>query len=94
MDLAGASLILLITSPVLIITAILVKVNSRGPVLFIQSRAGKQGKPFNIFKFRTMQVNSVKENKGVKINDPRITSIGHFLRKWSITPSLLKYCIS
>ena len=84
MDIIGASLVLLVASPIMLVTAIAVRMNSRGPVLFIQSRAGKMGKPFNIYKFRTMQVNSVKGNKGVKINDPRITSIGHFLRKWSI----------
>ena len=83
-DLLGSIFILIIISPLMILTSIAVKITSRGPVFFVQERAGKDGRSFTIIKFRTMQVNSAGEKKGVEINDPRITSIGHFLRKWSI----------
>jgi len=74
---------LIISFPVLLICAVLIKLNSRGPVFFKQKRVGKGGKPFPIFKFRTMVQDA--DSKGPKItprNDNRITSIGSILR-WS-----------
>jgi len=74
---------LFLFSPIFLICAILIKLNSRGPVFFRQQRIGKGGKPFYIFKFRTMV--SDAESKGPKItskHDSRITSIGSILR-WS-----------
>lgn len=71
---------LLVLSPVLLICAILVAVTSPGGAFFRQERIGKNGKPFNIYKYRSMR----KDNAGLKItagNDSRITPIGNILRK-------------
>ena len=76
---------LLLLSPVLLLIAILIKLDSKGPVFFIQGRVGKNNKDFNIFKFRTMRVKS--DTKGLLTlgnNDSRITKIGYFLRRYKI----------
>ncbi|ULC58258.1 sugar transferase [Flaviramulus sp. BrNp1-15] len=76
---------LIVLSPILLIIAILIKLDSKGPVLFIQGRVGKNNKDFNIYKFRTMRIAS--ENKGLLTlgnNDSRITKIGYFLRRYKI----------
>lgn len=72
----------IIISPILLIIAILIKLDSKGPILFKQARVGKNGKEFKILKFRTMKVES--EKKGIQLTvgkDPRITKVGHILRK-------------
>ncbi|MDO6355566.1 sugar transferase [Caloramator sp. CAR-1] len=81
------SLILLIVlSPLFLIIAILIKLDSEGEVFFRQERAGLNGKPFMIYKFRTMVKNAEKIGDGYYTgeNDPRITKIGRFLRKTSL----------
>jgi lipopolysaccharide/colanic/teichoic acid biosynthesis glycosyltransferase len=73
---------LIILSPVLLLIIVLIKLTSTGPVFFRQTRVGQYERLFQIHKFRTMIVNA--EASGLKITvgrDPRITSIGHFLRK-------------
>jgi len=60
--------------------AILIKLESRGPVLFIQKRVGKGGKTFHCLKFRTMVVNCQANTRQAQINDRRITKLGQFLR--------------
>jgi lipopolysaccharide/colanic/teichoic acid biosynthesis glycosyltransferase len=91
-SLAGLAFLL----PVFLLLAILIKVNSKGPVLFKQIRVGRKGKLFYIFKFRTMVVNA--EQKGMQITvgqDPRITKTGNFLRKHKIDelPQLINVLI-
>lgn len=69
-------------SPFFLFIAIWIKVDSAGPIFFVQKRVGKNEKVFGVYKFRTMIVDA--ESKGLKItvgNDPRITSSGHFLRR-------------
>jgi len=85
-DLVGAGAGLLVLSPFLIISAILIKLDSRGPVFFFQERIGKDGRPFYPFKFRTMKENATQEGLGLNIskNDQRTTWTGKFLRKWGI----------
>lgn len=76
---------LIILSPIILIISIIVKMTSDGPVFFLQKRVGLNGKPFSIFKFRTMVDNA--ENKGLKIttdSDERITKVGSFLRKFKL----------
>lgn len=92
LDLVGASLALLVFAPVMLVTAILIKLSSKGPVFFRQTRNGFNGRAFRIFKFRTMRVledgpTIVQAQK----NDPRVTPIGKWLRKTSIDelPQLL-----
>ena len=77
-----ASLIgVIILFPIILIVAIVIKVTSKGNVLFKQIRVTKDGKEFKIYKFRTMRENS-EGNKQITVgNDDRITSIGHILRK-------------
>lgn len=66
------------------IIAILIKIDSKGPVFFIQQRNGEGNRPFNCFKFRTMVVNNEADSKQATKNDSRITRMGKFLRKSSI----------
>lgn len=74
---------LLISSPFLLFIAIAIKLTSRGPVIFSQKRVGKNNIDFNVFKFRTMIVNSDKKSLiTIGERDSRITKIGFFLRKY------------
>ena len=86
MDLIFALLSLLILSPIFIIIAIMIKIDSKGPVFFRQERLGKDGKVFRIYKFRTMIDGAI--NMGAKLHtyegDYRITKIGNILRRLSI----------
>jgi len=82
MDLTVSSLALLLLAPVYIGIAVAVKATSPGPVFFSQERIGLHGRPFRIFKYRTMVVNA--EQSGPQLSsddDPRITRVGRFLRK-------------
>lgn len=84
-DVVFSILGLLLLAPVFLIIALIIKWDSKGPVLFIQGRVGKNNKDFNIYKFRTMSVQS--ENKGLLTlgnHDTRITKIGYFLRRYKI----------
>ena len=76
---------ILILLPLLVLIAILVKIDSKGPILFRQKRVGRYGSLFEVYKFRTMVIDA--EKMGLKItvgHDPRITKIGHFLRKYKL----------
>lgn len=71
--------------PLLLIIAIIIKIDSKGPVLFIQERVGQHNKTFNIYKFRTMYVKSQKKGLlTIGDKDSRVTKIGYFLRKYKI----------
>ncbi len=86
LDMVGSALGLLILSPLLLILAVLVKTTSKGPVIFKQERVGLHNKPFQMYKFRTMEVQSEAVEKAgwtVK-NDPRVTKIGRLLRRTSM----------
>ena len=76
-------IVILLLSWLVPLLAILIKLESRGPVFFKQSRAGVNGDHFACYKFRSMQVNNKTEQITVK-NDPRITRVGKFIRKTSI----------
>jgi lipopolysaccharide/colanic/teichoic acid biosynthesis glycosyltransferase len=84
-DIFVSLLAVLILLPVFAVIAIVIKLSSKGPAVFTQTRAGKDGKPFAFYKFRTMKANvdpfgtSPKSGK-----DPRLTKIGVFLRKYSL----------
>ncbi|WP_428938039.1 sugar transferase [Fontivita pretiosa] len=95
-DIIGATLGLILASPIMLAAAIAIKLTSPGPIIFKQKRAGLGGRPFTIYKFRTMvvdaealkaQLKSRNEQDGpaFKIkDDPRVTRVGSFLRKTSI----------
>ncbi|MCG8044930.1 MAG: undecaprenyl-phosphate glucose phosphotransferase [Candidatus Thiodiazotropha endolucinida] len=85
-DLVLALLILILASPIMLITAILIKVESPGPIFFRQERTGWDGKQFRIWKFRSMRLHTEKDGivKQATRDDPRITRIGRFIRRTSI----------
>ena len=84
-DIVMSGLGLLILSPLFLILAVWIKLDSKGPVFFRQSRVGKGNKDFRIFKFRSMRVGS---DKGSQVtiggHDPRITRSGYFIRKFKL----------
>ncbi|TGY42345.1 sugar transferase [Clostridium sartagoforme] len=96
MDILLSLLGLIIVSPILLIVAILIKLESSGPIIFSQKRVGLNGKEFNMFKFRSMVQNAEElKEKLQKQNemsgpmfkmkeDPRVTKVGRFIRKTSI----------
>lgn len=86
MDVAGALVCVVLFSPVMLVTAILIKLTSKGPLIFTQERVGLNNKPFKMYKFRSMEVQSKQEErKGWTVkNDPRVTSVGKVIRKTSI----------
>jgi undecaprenyl-phosphate galactose phosphotransferase/putative colanic acid biosynthesis UDP-glucose lipid carrier transferase len=92
LDLVLASALLIALAPLFLLVAILIKLDSRGPVIFLQRRKGFNGNEFKIFKFRTMNVR--EDGKMVlqaRMNDPRVTRVGRILRSTSIDelPQLL-----
>ncbi len=85
-DIAGSLFGIILTSPIMLLSAILVKCSSPGPIIFKQERVGLHNKPFYMYKFRSMEIQNVKDEKKawtVK-NDPRVTKIGKILRKTSL----------
>lgn len=95
-DILGSVVGLIILSPIILITGILIKLESKGPIIFSQKRVGLNGKEFNMYKFRSMVINAeeLKEKLAEKNemsgpmfkikDDPRITKVGKFIRKTSI----------
>jgi lipopolysaccharide/colanic/teichoic acid biosynthesis glycosyltransferase len=95
-DILGAILGLILLFIIYPIVGILVKLDSRGPIIFTQERVGKNGKIFRVYKFRTMvhnaeelidQLDGFRDSRKYFIqrdNDPRVTKVGYFLRKYSI----------
>lgn len=93
-DFFGSLIGIIILLPLLLIISIIIKINSKGPVLFKQKRLGENGKLFNIFKFRTMVTDAEKKGDGIFVkneNDNRITPVGKILRSASLDelPQLL-----
>lgn len=97
MDVAGSVAAMALLSPLLIGTALAIRLESKGPALYRQIRIGEDGKPFEIYKFRSMRIDGPSQaelsqladdrNDGVTFKlkrDPRITRIGQFIRKFSI----------
>jgi len=95
-DLTGAAALLILLAPVLAFVAVLVKLDSRGPVLYSALRAGHKGRPFRCYKFRTMVRDAEALKEGLRernqrqgpffkiTDDPRITRLGRFLRRFSL----------
>ncbi|ATV36023.1 sugar transferase [Fusobacterium periodonticum] len=86
---------LILLSPFMIIIAILIKLDSRGPIFFKQVRVTKNGREFKIFKYRTMRVGSDKYSQITVGKDSRITKVGDFLRKYKLDeiPQLINVLI-
>lgn len=85
-DIIGSIICIIIFSPIMLTSAVLVKMTSKGPLIFKQERVGLHNKPFQMYKFRTMYVQTEEEEKKgwTQKNDPRVTSVGRFLRKTSL----------
>ena len=85
-DIVGSLFGIIITSPIMLVSAILVKLSSPGPIIFKQERVGLHNKPFYMYKFRSMAMQSPKEEKKAWTvrNDPRVTTVGKVLRKTSL----------
>jgi lipopolysaccharide/colanic/teichoic acid biosynthesis glycosyltransferase len=90
-DILAAGILLLFLSPVFLILALCIKLDSPGPVFFRQIRAGLDNKPFKIYKFRSMVHEADKDGAVVKVDSPLITRVGKFLRLTSLDelPQLL-----
>jgi exopolysaccharide biosynthesis polyprenyl glycosylphosphotransferase len=96
LDLVGTITMLVLLSPVMVIATLAVRLSSRGPVIFRQTRVGRAGKPFTMLKFRTMVQNADELREQLRaqhdlddpmfklVDDPRITKPGKFLRRWSL----------
>jgi len=101
LDIAYSFLLLVISIPLFFIIAVLIKIDSKGPIFFLQKRCGMDGREFYMYKFRTMVKDAEFLKKELKNemdgpmfkmkNDPRVTQTGKFLRKWSLDelPQLL-----
>lgn len=86
---------LILLSPFMIIIAILIKLDSKGPIFFKQVRVTKNGREFKIFKYRTMKIGSDKYSQITVGKDSRITKVGDFLRKYKLDeiPQLINVLI-
>ncbi len=85
-DILVASGVLLVLSPVIALIALAIKLDDRGPVLFVQERSGKNRQKFRCYKFRTMILGAEAMGGGLKVvaEDPRITRVGRLLRLWTL----------
>ncbi len=86
MDILGGLFAATLFSPVMLVVAAAVKLTSRGPVIFSQERVGLHNRPFKMYKFRSMELQSRADEKSAWTtkNDPRVTGVGKFIRKTSI----------
>lgn len=84
MDIIGALILLIFTSPIMIITALIIKCTSTGPVIFKQNRVGFNKEIFTMYKFRSMKINSEEQTGWSTNSDPRKTKFGSFIRKFSL----------
>lgn len=83
-DIAGSLALIILFSPVMLIVALGVFISSPGPVFFTQERVGRNKKPFKMYKFRSMRVNSAQDTGWSRNTDPRKTRFGTFIRKYSL----------
>jgi lipopolysaccharide/colanic/teichoic acid biosynthesis glycosyltransferase len=85
-DLLMASLGLALASPVLVVAAVAIMLDSPGPVMYRQRRVGKDGQPFDLYKLRTMRLGADPIGVGTPVleDDPRVTRVGRVLRRFSL----------
>lgn len=85
-DIFGATVALLLFSPIMLTAAAAIKLTSPGPLIFCQERIGLHNRPFKMYKFRSMEVQapSAEKDKWTTAHDPRVTPVGKFIRKTSI----------
>jgi sugar transferase (PEP-CTERM system associated) len=82
-DIIVSVIILLLTMPIMLVTALLIRLEDGGPVIYSQERTGRGNRPFKVHKFRSMGINAEKAGKPIwaQQNDPRVTRVGDFIRK-------------
>lgn len=83
-DVTASLMTLLLLSPILIVIALLIRLDSRGPAIFMQERLGKDGTVFTLYKFRTMIDSAPDGAVTDPVLDPRVTRVGSILRAWSL----------
>jgi len=84
-DIVASGLAILVLLPVFVVISIAIKLSGKGPAIFKQERAGKNGKPFIFYKFRTMRVDVEPFGSSPKTgDDPRLTRVGKLLREYSL----------
>lgn len=85
-DIVCSTVLLLLASPIMLVTAVLIKLESRGPVLYRQERVGLNGETFNVAKFRSMRTDAEKDGKPrwASANDDRVTRVGGIIRRLRI----------
>lgn len=83
-DFLAAFFGLLLVSPIFIVSAMLVKITSKGPLFFLQERLGKEGKVFKVYKFRTMTDKKREVNREILKGDTEVTKVGYYLRRFKI----------
>lgn len=95
MDILGASILLLVSSPVMLISALFIFLESGGPILYRQERVGIHGRPFNVIKFRSMRTDAEKDGKPrwASAADTRITRVGKIMRKMRIDELPQIFCV-
>lgn len=84
LDRVIAAVVLVPLSPILALLALAVRLDSPGPVLFRQTRIGERGRPFTVYKFRTMYVDAPAYSLKVRNDDPRVTPLGQILRRTAL----------
>lgn len=84
MDIIGSALLILLTSPIMLLCAIGVFISSPGPILFCQERVGRRKKLFKMYKFRSMRINNAQNTGWSRDHDDRKTKFGAFIRKFSL----------
>jgi len=85
-DIFGAVVAIVLFSPIMLLTAVIIKLTSPGPLIYSQERIGLHNRPFKMYKFRSMEVQApaAEKDKWTTPHDPRVTPIGRFIRKTSI----------
>jgi Undecaprenyl-phosphate glucose phosphotransferase len=85
-DIIGTIIAIILSSPIMLLACLIIKLTSKGPLIFTQERVGLHNKPFKMYKFRSMEVQSTDKEKSAWTikGDPRVTSFGKFMRRTSI----------
>jgi sugar transferase (PEP-CTERM system associated) len=94
-DVVASAILVALTFPIILLFALLVKLESRGPAFYRQQRVGRYGVPFNVIKLRSMRQDAEAEGKAIWAaqDDPRITRIGWFIRKFRIDELPQTWCV-
>lgn len=84
MDIVGSAILLVPGLPVMAVVALLIRAETHGPVVFHQEREGRHGRPFRIYKFRSMVHGADRHGPVMRMTDPRVTRVGRTIRRFSL----------